>query len=64
MTLIRVMFFFTAIGLAATFPCLVKTTPLTMMAFAMLGMPSFGLAILAYGVLGFRLLKAKFSRNW
>lgn len=61
---IRAMIVFATLGLLTTLVCLIKTTPLTMTAFFAIGLPCFGLGILAYLVLGLRLIKAKYGRRW
>lgn len=54
---IKTMVLFVVAGLAPTIVCLVKTTPLTMLAFFMVGLPCFAAAILIYALFLLRLIK-------
>jgi hypothetical protein len=52
-TAIEIAFFLTGLGLLATIPCLVNTTPITMTMFFFLGIPLFmgGFIVYLYAVI-------------
>lgn len=46
--LVTFALFCTCIGMLATLPCLIRTTPLTMIAFFAIGMPLFAVGFVLY----------------
>lgn len=45
---VEIALLLSGLGLCATLPCLIDTTPITMTAFFLLGIPLFGLGFLVY----------------